>query len=88
MIEIVNVSSKGQIVIPERVRKKHKIEKGDRLIIIDTGDNIYLKKEKEIENKMIEYAKMDSDVYSGMLIAEKSLAKDWNSKEDEIWDKY
>ncbi|MBA4371137.1 MAG: AbrB family transcriptional regulator [Coriobacteriaceae bacterium] len=39
---IVTVSSKGQIVLPAEVRKKHGIETGDRFAVVDLAGTIYL----------------------------------------------
>lgn len=38
----VKVLSKGQIVIPAGIRKKHNILPGDQLRILECGDFIYL----------------------------------------------
>lgn len=38
----VTVSSKGQLVIPEKIRKKYNITKGTKLELIDIGDEIVL----------------------------------------------
>ena len=40
---ITKVSSSGQIIIPEQLRKSHGWEAGQELIVIDTGDGILLK---------------------------------------------
>jgi len=37
------VTSKGQIVIPSRVRRRHNIKKGTKLCVIDNEDGIMLK---------------------------------------------
>lgn len=39
---IVTVSSKGQIVLPAPLRKKHGIEAGDRYSVVDFAGTIYL----------------------------------------------
>ncbi|MBN2422637.1 AbrB/MazE/SpoVT family DNA-binding domain-containing protein [Candidatus Woesearchaeota archaeon] len=87
MIETVNVSSRGQIVIPEKIRKKYEISRGDKLVLIDTGNEILVKKEEDIANALLKSYRINEEIYGGMILAEKSLAKDWNLKEDEIWDK-
>ena len=43
--DIVKMSSKGQIVIPKTVRKRVRLEPGDRLLLaLSDGDQILLKK--------------------------------------------
>ena len=42
-IEITSVSSKGQIVIPNDIRKNLNIDGGSKLIVLQDGDNILLK---------------------------------------------
>ncbi|MGD0080472.1 MAG: AbrB/MazE/SpoVT family DNA-binding domain-containing protein [Methanoregula sp.] len=41
-MEIVTLSSKGQIVIPSRVRKKFSLKEGDSLVIVEENDTIRL----------------------------------------------
>lgn len=42
-IDITSVSTKGQIVIPNDIRKSLNLESGSKLIVIQDGDNILLK---------------------------------------------
>ena len=37
------VTTKGQVVIPSKIRRKHNIKKGTRLYIEERGDEIVLK---------------------------------------------
>jgi len=41
-MEIVTLSSKGQIVIPSKVRKKFSLKEGDSLVIVEENDAIRL----------------------------------------------
>ncbi len=41
-MEIVTLSSKGQIVIPSKVRKKFSLKEGDSLVIVEEKDAIRL----------------------------------------------
>ena len=41
-MEIVTLSSKGQIVIPSKVRKKYSLKEGDSLVIIEEKGAIRL----------------------------------------------
>jgi len=42
-MEIVRLSSKGQIVIPAKIRKELKLSKGDKLLLERKGDVIILR---------------------------------------------
>lgn len=42
-MEVVKLSSKGQIVIPAKIRKELKLSKGDKLLIERKGDAIILR---------------------------------------------
>lgn len=43
-LEITSISSKGQVVIPQEIRKKLLLQHGEKLIVIGEGDTIILKK--------------------------------------------
>ena len=64
-IDTTRVSSRGQVVIPLDMRRN--LKEGDKLIVIQRGEDIILKK----------------SIPESALLSEKSLAKAWNSKEDE-----
>jgi len=54
-IDMVTVTSKGQISIPSKIRKKYEIEKGDKLFLALKNDTLVLKKiNKEVIEKSIE----------------------------------
>ncbi len=70
-IEITRLSSRGQVVIPIEMRGD--LKEGDKLLIIRRGDEIILKKTKEIISEIT-------------LISENSLANEWlTPEEDEAW---
>ena len=52
MIEVVNLSSKGQLVIPKTMREKMGLKAQDRFILVNDKDSILLKKIKEDEIKV------------------------------------
>jgi AbrB family looped-hinge helix DNA binding protein len=41
--EVTSLSSKGQIVIPDRIRKQMGLKNGSKLIVITDGTNLLLK---------------------------------------------
>lgn len=50
--EVTSVSSKGQVVIPDRIRKQMGLTSGSKLIVVTDGTNLLL--------KPIEEPKLDS----------------------------
>lgn len=87
IIKTVKVSDKGQIAIPKDLRKKINLKKGETLIIACRGKDLLLKK----PNYLFKFRKLsDEELEKKALLklSEMSFAKDWNSKEDEIWDTY
>ena len=43
-IEIIKMSSKGQVVIPQHVRKELKVDEGSLFAVLGTKDSVVLKK--------------------------------------------
>ncbi|MEM2089192.1 MAG: AbrB/MazE/SpoVT family DNA-binding domain-containing protein [Thermoproteota archaeon] len=43
-VEVVRVSSKGQVVIPKGVRSRLRLKKGDRLLAYSKGDMLLIRK--------------------------------------------
>ena len=75
-VEIITVSKKGQVVLPKNVREEMRISQGSKLLLIEKGGKITLSKLDPLLK----------DKSFTMLASEKSLAKDWLSKEeDEAW---
>lgn len=84
MMEIINVSSRGQIVIPEKIRKHLGIEAGSKLALIEMADEIILIK----ESKVVERLKKEEEI-GWMILAEQSLKEVWDNPTDEkMWKKY
>ena len=87
MIEVINVSSRGQIVIPEKMREYMGIKEGSRLVVIEREDGLLIKKEEEIAKLLVE-EKRKEDI-GWMILAQKSLEEVWNNpKDEEVWKKY
>ena len=84
-MEIIKTSSRGQIVIPEYIRKKHKIKEGTRLVLFEQGDRIIIEKEEKINIIL----KMDLEEKGWGALSEMSLKEVWdNEKDDRVWKKY
>ncbi len=72
-VEIITVSKKGQVVLPKKTREEMAIEQGSKLLLVEKSGKIILTK----VDQLLE------EEFSTMLASEKSLAKDWLSKEEE-----
>lgn len=82
MIKTVKVSEKGQIAIPQSVRERLGINKGDDLILLEIDRGILLEKTEKAEQML------KDDFKDIIKISEGSLKKIWDNKEDEIWNEY
>ncbi len=71
-IKSATITEKGQIAIPKDIRKIKGFKKGSKVAILSFKDHIELRPMKQISERM-----------ATAISSEKSLAKDWNSKEDE-----
>ena len=81
-IKTLRVSDKGQISIPNSVRQKLGIERGDNLILFEIEGKILIEKQQKVSEKM-------RDEFKDILhFSEQSLKEVWNNPEDEIWSQY
>ena len=88
MIETIKVSSRGQIVIPENMRKALKIKEGTKLVAIGKGKRIILEQEADFLAGLSE-AETAKEKEGWLALAEKNLSKVWdNPEDDEEWKKY
>lgn len=71
-IKSATITEKGQIVIPKEMRKLKSFMTGSKIAILSFNDHIELRPMEQIGSRM-----------ENLIASEKSLAKDWNSKEDE-----
>ena len=63
-IAITKMSSKGQIVIPQEMRKD--LKAGEKIVIIKNGESLLLKKEKYFSKKLeedLEFARRTEEAY-------------------------
>lgn len=75
-IKTVKITEKGQVAIPKDIRKMEGFRKGSKIAILAFDNYIELRPLNKISKEIKEIT----------LASEKSLAKDWNSKEeDEAW---
>ena len=81
-VEIITVSKKGQVVLPKEVREELSIVSGSKLFLVQRKGEVTLKKVESLIGK-----EKDEDKLFTVLASEKSLAKDWLSKEeDDAWE--
>ena len=81
-IKTLRVSDKGQISIPNSVRQKLGIQRGDNLILFEIEGKILLEKQQNLSEKM-------KDDFKDILhFSEQSLKEVWDNPEDEIWSQY
>lgn len=82
MLKTVNVSEKGQIVIPKEIQKLLGIRKGDSLVITTKNKKILMQKTKNIEKHV------EEDFGDLLKYSESSLGKLWDNKKDDVWGTY
>jgi len=79
-IRTVNLNERGQIVIPEDVRKDFGLEGAATLVLIEKRGEIVLKKESDV----LDAIEGEDKFWS--ILQRESIKKAW-TKEDEVWDK-
>ena len=74
-VKTVKITEKGQIAIPKDIRKLEGFEEGSKIAVLAFDDRIELRPLKSLKSGRI-----------AALLSEKSLAKEWRTKEeDEAW---
>lgn len=71
-MKTVKITEKGQVAIPRDIRELEGFEEGDRVVILAFDNRIELRPLAQFNEKMFT-----------VMASEKSLAKDWLSREDE-----
>lgn len=79
-IRTVTVNERGQIVIPEEIRKDFGIGKASTLVLIEKNKEILLRKEQDVLERIEEEDKF------WRVMTKESMKRAW-SKEDDVWDK-
>ena len=73
-MEVVKLSSKGQIVIPAKIRKELKLSKGDKLLLERDGDAIILR-------PMVKLSKLRGvDKIEGASEEIEKIREEWNKE--------
>ena len=80
------MSSRGQIVIPEEVRKGLGIKEGTKLVLIQRGNRVILER---VQDFMKDIEKAEQERLGWMLLGEKGMADIWdNPQDEEVWKQY
>lgn len=78
-VHVVKVSSKGQVVIPKEVRRRHRLGRDTELVLLEAGDAIVLRKKEDVEAVL-------KDEFAPLLAASEETLKDlWDNPEDDVW---
>ncbi len=72
-VKTVKMTEKGQIAIPKDIRELEGFEEGSKIAVLAFDDHIELRPLKSIKSGRI-----------AALLSEKSLSKDWNTKEEDL----
>lgn len=78
MIEVANVSSKGQLVIPKIMREEIGLHPQDKVILVNDMGGIFIKKiqEAEIKSRMLCLIKSFTQEFKKAGITEEDIAKE------------
>ena len=77
MSETVKVGMRGQVVIPKKLRKKYKIEKGIMIEIDETKEGLLLKP----FNPVAELKGLGKGVFGDPVKFQKKLREEWEDKQ-------
>jgi AbrB family looped-hinge helix DNA binding protein len=79
-VHAVDGSRKGQIVIPEDVRKRHRLRRGTDLVLLESGDALVLRKKADGDGIL-------KDEFGPLLRASEEALRDlWENSGDDVWD--
>ncbi len=70
-IETAIISTKGQVVIPARLRKKYGLEKGDKLVFIEEEGHIKMLPPTDLRKLCGSWPELDIDAVTEEIIKER-----------------
>jgi AbrB family looped-hinge helix DNA binding protein len=78
LVEIVTVTSKGQVTIPSRLRRELRIVKGEKLLIVREGNVVKMIPVPKLSN----LAGIDKEVFKGRKPSEEieAMRKEWTEE--------
>lgn len=77
----VQITGKGQVVIPKEVRERLGLTKGSKLIMLQKDENIVMHKPEEFEKILEDFSEFTQ-------ASEKALADVWKDEKDDVWESY
>ena len=80
-VHVVKVSTKGQIVIPKEVRKRHQIGRNTNLVLLESGDVLVLRKKADMEEIL------EGGFGLVQRAWEEALKELWDNPEDDVWNR-
>ena len=81
-MKTIKVSDKGQISIPNSMRQRLGIDRGDELVLFEIEGKILIEKQQIISEKI-------KDDFKDILhFSKQSLKEVWDNPGDEIWSEY
>jgi AbrB family looped-hinge helix DNA binding protein len=84
-MKIVSVTHKGQVKIPEEVRKALNIKKGTKLLVDNLGKEYVLMKKVEMIKSMKELQKIGQRIAKEQRLTPKGIQKEIEKIRAEIW---
>ena len=85
-MELSKVSSKGQITIPIKIRKKLKLKGGDKVLFLEDEEKIILKNSSLVALKEIQES-MSDEIGKSSLYSEDDVKKVVKDIRKDIWEK-
>jgi len=78
MIEVVHLSSKGQLVIPKNMREEMGLSQKDKFVLVNDRDTIIVKRlqEEEIRDRMRSLIKSFTGEFKKAAITQEDLARE------------
>ena len=77
----INMTGKGQIVVPKEIRKNLGLKRNSKLLVVQRGDDIVLKKPISLENLFEDFPGLKA-------ATERSFARVWKDEEEGYWESY
>ena len=82
IVKTVTVSEKGQISIPQEIRKRLSVEKGSTLVLVLKDEKLLICKASHISQSV------EDDFEDLVRYTELSVKKIWDNDGDDVWNRY
>jgi len=81
-MQLIKVSSKGQVVLPKKIRKKLSLDEKSYLVVEEVGGNIIMKKASERFDELASFFAREA---KNRKISKEQLLKTLSEIEKETW---